>query len=77
MSLANALMTWWNSFSLSAHHRLSHFKLVSDIFTKNNCAVDEAIVSELVDKLCHFNPLSAAFDPDSLLFSKYKRGKIF
>ncbi|MED6282406.1 hypothetical protein CHARACLAT_031799 [Characodon lateralis] len=28
-------------------------KLVSDIFTKNSCAVDEAIVSELVDKLHH------------------------
>lgn len=52
-------------------------KLVSNIFTKNNCAVNEAVVGELVDRLCHSNPLSAAFGPDSPFSSKYKREKYF
>lgn len=52
-------------------------KLVSEIFTKNNCVVDEAIVSEFVDKLCHSNPFNAAFEPDGPFSSKYKRGKYF
>lgn len=52
-------------------------KLVNDIFTKNNCAVDEAIVSELVDKLCHSNPLSAAFGPEGQFSSKFRRRKYF
>ncbi|MEQ2255474.1 hypothetical protein ILYODFUR_014214 [Ilyodon furcidens] len=40
-------------------------KLVSDIFTKNSCAI-EAIVSELVDKLHHSNPFTAVLGPDGL-----------
>ena len=53
-----------------------HFpKLVSDIFAKNNCAVDEAIVSELVDKLS--NPFSAALGPDGPFSSKFKRVKYY
>lgn len=52
-------------------------KLVSDIFTKNNCAIDEATVSELVDKLCHSNPLSTALRQGGPFSSKFRREKYF
>ena len=42
---------------------------------KNNCAVDEAIVSELADKL--YNPFSAALGPDGPFSSKFKRVKYY
>ncbi len=52
-------------------------KLVSDFFTKNNCAVEQDLVSELVDKLCYSNPLNVAFCPNGPLCSKFKREKYF
>lgn len=52
-------------------------KLVSDIFTKNNCAIDDATVGELVDKLCHSNLLSTALRQGGPFSSKFRREKYF
>lgn len=61
-------------YTLSVQH---YPKLIDDIFTRNNCAVDEIVVNELIDKLSHSNPLRTTFGPDGPFSSKFKRGEYF
>lgn len=49
--------------------------IVHTTFENHNCAVEELVITELVNSICQLNPVSAAFSEEGPLGTAYQRNK--